>query len=111
MGNYIKENLIAIPSSAVPAGTLAMKVGNDEIFTPGNICISSGGQMDFYKCASVDTASETWSGYLAVLGENGLYSFADTVTEGLTYGTAYIPYTGNVYNSDTTVIVSKNIIK
>lgn len=52
MSNYTKENLIAIPPTAVPAGTLAMKVGN-EIFTPGNIRISSGGSMDFYKCAAV----------------------------------------------------------
>ena len=42
MSNYTKENLIAIPPTAVPAGTLAIKVG-DEIFTPGNIKIGSGG--------------------------------------------------------------------
>ena len=51
MSNYTKKNLIPIPPAAVPAGTLAIKVG-DEIFTPGNIKI--GQSMDFYKCASVD---------------------------------------------------------
>lgn len=42
MSNYTNENLINVPSSNVPAGTLAMKVG-DDIFTAGYIVISSGG--------------------------------------------------------------------
>ena len=59
MSNYKKENFIQIPPYAVPAGTLAIKVG-DEIFTTGNSKI--GQSMDFYKCASVATASKTWTG-------------------------------------------------
>ena len=50
MSNYTNENLINVPSSNVPAGTLAMKVG-DNIFTAGNVVI--GGSTDFYKCAAV----------------------------------------------------------
>lgn len=103
MSNYTKENLIQIPSTAVPAGTLAMKVG-DEIFTPGNIRISSGGSMDFYKCASVDTTAKTWTGYLAVLTD-GVYAFEETVTEGLFYDSS-VPTIGEIYSSDLSVCVS-----
>lgn len=104
MSNYTKENLIAIPPTAVPAGTLAMKVGN-EIFTPGNIRISAGG-MDFYKCASVDTTAKTWTGYLAVLTD-GVYTFEETATTGLTYGTAFTPAENNIYNADATVYIKQ----
>ena len=103
MSNYTKENLIHIPPAAVPAGTLAIKVG-DEIFTPGNIKI--GQSMEFYKCASVDTVNKTWTGYKAVLTD-GVYSFEETVTEGLTYGTAYTPVISKVYNADATIQVTK----
>ena len=94
MSNYTKENLIQIPPSAVPAGTLAIKVGN-EIFTPGNIRIASGGET-FYKCTSVDTINKTWSGYKAVLTD-GVYTFEDTVTAGLIYGAGFTPNIGNIY--------------
>ena len=50
MSNYTDNNLISIPSSNVPAGTLAMKVGNN-VFTAGNVVI--GEATDFYKCATV----------------------------------------------------------
>lgn len=102
MGNYSKENLIAIPATAVPAGTLAIKIGN-EVFTPGNIRISSG--IDFFKCASVNTTDKTWTGYKAVLVE-GIYIFDDTATAGLTYGTGYTPAVGDIYNQIATVKVS-----
>lgn len=102
MSSYTKENLIHIPPTAVPAGTLAIKVGN-EIFTPGNIRITSG--MEFYKCASVDTVNKTWTGYKAVLTD-GVYTFDDTAIAGLTFGTAFIPAVGSIYNADATVAVS-----
>lgn len=101
MSNYTKENLIAVPSTDVPAGTLAIKVGN-EIFTPGNIKIASG--MEFYKCASVDTVNKTWTGYKAVL-ENEFYVFESAVTSGLTYGGAFTPNTGYIYDADATIQV------
>lgn len=63
--------------------------------TPGG-----GGNSVFYKCSSVDSA--TWSGYKAVLTD-GVYSFEKTVTEGLSYGTAFTPEVGKVYNGDATV--------
>lgn len=103
MSNCTKESLIQIPSAAVPAGTLAMKVGN-EMFTPGNIRISSVG-MDFYKCAPVDTAVQTWTDYLAVPAD-GVYTFESTATTGLTYGTGFTPAAGNIYDTNAAVKIS-----
>lgn len=54
MSNYTNENLINVPASNVPAGTLAMKVG-DNIFTAGNVVISSSGGSgggEIYLCVS-----------------------------------------------------------
>lgn len=66
---------------------------------------SSSAGCDYYKCASVDTDNKTWTGYKAVLSD-GVYSFEETATTGLTYGTAFIPKKGTVYNADATVIIS-----
>ena len=62
-------------------------------------------KVDFYKCASVDTDNKTWTGYKAVLND-GVYSFAETLTEGLRYGTGYKPIELNVYNVDATINVN-----
>ena len=74
---------------------------------------ASGSSMDFYKCASVDASAKTWSGYKAVLTD-GVYSFAETVTEGLSY-TENFPLPAQAYTSDLSVTVkelqSKDISK
>lgn len=68
--------------------------------------IKVGEAAEYYKCASVDTTAKTWTGYKAVLTD-GVYSFEETVTEGLTYGTAYTPAAGNIYDAEATVQVNK----
>jgi hypothetical protein len=65
---------------------------------------SGGGSADFYKCAAVDTSAKTWTGYKAVLTE-GLYSFQETVTTGLTY-TDIIPEIGGIYTDGTNVCIA-----
>ncbi|MBE6376686.1 MAG: LamG domain-containing protein [Lentisphaerae bacterium] len=78
------------------------KVGASSTGTPviGTLDPSSGSSgMDFYKCSSVDTSAKTWAGYKAVLAD-GVYSFEETVTEGLSY-TIITPAVGNVYTADT----------
>ena len=56
----------------------------------------SGASMDFYKCASVNTSDSTWSGYKAVLNQDGYYEFEDYATTGLTYNIK--PTINNVYD-------------
>ena len=95
MSNYTNENLINVPSANVPAGTLAMKVG-DNIFTAGNVVIN-GGATDYYKCATVNAQHQTWTGYRAVQDPvTHVYSFEATVTGGLTYSVV-TPEVGKVY--------------
>jgi hypothetical protein len=69
---------------------------------------SGGGATgcSFYKCASVDTVNNTWTGYKAILAD-GVYSFEEIITDGLIYGDGFEPQVDEVYNSDCTVIVSK----
>ena len=57
-----------------------------------------GGSAEYYRCASVDTSAKTWTGYRAVLNE-GVYTFEDTVTTGLSY-TSVTPQVGSIYSSD-----------
>ncbi len=98
MSNYSKENLIAVPKKQVNPGDLAVKIG-DEIF----VCSKP---MLFYKCASVDAASKTWTGYKAVLS-GGAYSFEDAVTEGLTFGDGLTPVVKGIYDDGALIEVSK----
>jgi hypothetical protein len=48
---------------------------------------------------------KTWDGYKAVLID-GVYSFEETLTTGLTYGTSYVPVVGGIYSADTVIRVS-----
>lgn len=51
----------------------------------------------FYKCASVDTSTMTWTGYLAVQSSAGL-AFNEQITQGLTYTQNLVPAVDNVYS-------------
>lgn len=61
--------------------------------------------IKLYKCASVDTANKTWSGYEAYQDEKGFWNFADTVTN-LIYGNYYVPSSGVIYDATASVMVS-----
>lgn len=65
---------------------------------------TSGSATDFYKCASVDTTNHTWTGYKAVLTD-GSYIFEVTATTGLTYGDAYTPAVGKIFDANCRVAV------
>ena len=99
MSNYTTDNLILVlyPENGVPA----IRIG-DQVFAMAS---GGSGATDFYKCASVDTVNHTWTGYKAVLS-GGVYSFESTVTSGLTYGLAYTPKFGRIYNDSADIIVS-----
>lgn len=100
MSNYTNENLINVPFSNVPAGTLAMKVG-DNIFTAGNVTINQGSSMDFYKCSYVN--SNSWGGYKAVFAGDR-YEFQSNSTEGLTWSSV-LPAVNRIYDSSALIEV------
>ena len=66
--------------------------------------LSGGISAEYYKCASVDTEANTWSGYKAVQQENGGYTFEETVTTGLTY-TTITPVVDSIYSADCMILV------
>ena len=63
--------------------------------------VEGGGSAEYYRCASVDTSAKTWTGYRAVLND-GVYTFEDTVTSGLSY-TSVTPQVGKIYSADALV--------
>ncbi|MBR2372736.1 MAG: hypothetical protein IKA87_00735, partial [Lentisphaeria bacterium] len=68
----------------------------------GGIKINNIGAAEYYKCTSVDTVNKTWTGYKAVLTD-GVYSFEESETTGLTYGAGYSPVVGSVYSDEALV--------
>lgn len=93
MNNYTNENLMNVPSSIVPAGTLAMKVGNN-IFTAGNVVI--GGSAEFYKCATVSGLTPEIKSPEDATGNNGT---GYTVSASSIYSSSYDAW--KAFNGDT----------
>ncbi len=102
---YVKTNSrTEFSSSVVSSGAVLLFSENGSSLTaklPDGSFITiggSGGATDFYKCASIDTVNHTWTGYKAIFDSvSGTYSFAATVTSGLTYGSGFTPMVGGVY--------------
>lgn len=65
-----------------------------------------GGSAKYYKCASVDIANKTWSGYGTTIDESGYVTFADEVTDGLTY-TLFTPKAGEVWSENAMLQIGK----
>lgn len=64
------------------------------------------GAMAIYRCASIDTASKTWTGYKANR-VGGKYTFEDTVTTGLSFAQGLTPQVGIMYSSDAKIKISQ----
>ena len=59
--------------------------------------LPASGGISCYRCASVDTANHTWTGYLADIdASTGAWSFASVATAGLAYANR-APLVGKVY--------------
>jgi hypothetical protein len=101
MSNYLKNNLIAVPQESISIGDFAVKI-EKEVFV-----FRKFGDNAVYKCASVDTVNKTWSGYKAIWSDEYGYSFSETLTDGLSYGSAFEPIPGGVYDRDVMVEVSE----
>lgn len=63
---------------------------------------SGGGSADVYRCASVNTANNTWTGYL---WDASTHTFASTVTSGLAC-IGQIPVVGRVYTADASIEIA-----
>ena len=50
---------------------------------------------------------KTWSGKKAILADDGTYSYDATVTEGLTYGAAFTPVIGFIYDPACTMLINR----
>lgn len=96
MNNYNSENLIQINGQA---GQKVIKVGTS--FFP--VCEITPA-INFYKCASVNTSNNTWTGYkVNISGET--VTFASIATCQLNFGSYYIPLAGEIYNNNATIRV------
>lgn len=50
---------------------------------------------------------KTWDGYKAVLTDGGIYEFEKTLTAGMSYGEAFTPSRGRIYNAECTVEINR----
>lgn len=66
--------------------------------------IQSG--SNYYKCASIDTVNNTWTGYKAIKVGNS-FGYEATVTTGLTYGSGYTPEINKIYDAEALVMIGK----
>lgn len=104
-----EENLIPYEGIVKPGqrlqkiGNTFMPVGIGGAFEPAGIKVKEVGYDAFYKCNAV--AETTWNGYALILGEDGFYTSSETLTEGLTFGTGYVPEVGTAYNANATIKV------
>lgn len=109
----IKENNLTPYEGEIKSGQRLIKVGNTFVpvgvggaFEPGSVQFIEVGGGVYYKCASVNTTANTWTGYKAVLTD-GVYTFEGAVTENLPYGNGFTPAVGKTYNGDATVYVGR----
>lgn len=94
-------------TTASPDGS-AEEIGSVGIFNTGKDepAYKGMGGGAFYKCASVDSTTKTWTGYEAIVnGDTGVWSFSETLTEDLPYN-KLIPQVGKVYDEECTFMVS-----
>jgi hypothetical protein len=119
----LRESTTITPGTSwknIPAGTYLagdQYIAGDENLIPENIADGvsifnvqgthkGGSSMDFYKCASVDTENKTWTGYKAIIDDEGVWSFEETVSTGLLYD-RITPQKNYVYDADCTFRVSQ----
>lgn len=101
MSNFTNNNLIAVTPADVPVGSLSAKIGGLYFVAANAVSQATG----FYKCASVDTISHTWTGYKYL---PDMKVFEQTVTNGLSY-TALPPAIGKTYTHDGTIEINQYI--
>lgn len=103
-----EENLIKYEGTILPGqrfakvGNKIMPVGVGGAFEPG--AGGGGGSAKYYKCATVDTTTQTWTGYELILTD-GKYTVSSEITTGLVY-TTMTPVENYIYSEDALIKVA-----
>ena len=105
-GHIASAQTLTVPeasSATVAGGIVTIPQG----YVPAAYTVSagSGGNTDFYKCATITSGGSTWTGYLAVFS-GGSFSYNSAVTSGLSYGLGFTPEVGYVYTDGALVKAS-----
>lgn len=93
MSNYTNQNLI---TTTAVTGSRAIKIGN-------KIFVGLYEPMKFYKCVSVNSSDNTWTGYLWNEKNN---SFSNTITSNLKCDTI-TPIVNGIYSQDLTIKIQR----
>lgn len=107
---FTKDNLIDLPEGTVLKPGQRMVRVKDNIWIPVGVggsspaASSSVSVIDYYRCASVDTETNTWTGYWITEGQNG-YQCSQQITQGLTFYQK-APEKGKIYSKDALIRVS-----
>lgn len=99
MSNFTTDNLIPYEGALKPGQRLLRRL--DGSFLP--IGVQGGTQVastDFYKCASVDTSTQTWTGYLY---DKQTLSFSSEAVN-LIYTSKSPPVSGKYYTEDGEIV-------
>lgn len=97
-GSMPRATYVMLPGDQTDGVRISKGYLDEELEFNWDIGGASGG-MEIYKCASVDTSAKTWTGYKAVLTD-GVYSFEETLTTGLSYFGGMEVKKGLVYSQD-----------
>lgn len=107
--NVVLNNLVfSAKTPQVGDKCLLIQTGNNKYCVPltnegiTNEGITNEGLTNLYKCVNVDATNKKWSGNKAVLTD-GVYTFEENVTSGLTFGAGFTPQVWTIYNADATV--------
>ena len=95
--NNVRKFLVRYVNEAggnVPSTASIMKCAQQFVNTHP-LPVTAAGQ--FYKCASVDPITMTWTGYKAIQSRVGL-AFQQTQTTGLTYTQKLVPQVNSLYS-------------
>ena len=87
-------------------GTLSQSATIYQCASAVSLIQGDGGGYKFYKCASVDEETSTWSGYQALVAPNGVYIFSTSLTEGLSFK-KFTPKVGGIYDQSASIIVDE----
>ena len=88
-GAVVVQGDVNLVASNIKSGTSIFGVSGS---------FAGGAAADVYSCASVNTGSQVWTGYKAVLNQSThIYEYETTPTSNLTYSGVSLPMVGETY--------------